>query len=118
MKKSLGFACLAIAAPALAAPLPKPASFAICGACHKVEAGAPSGVGPNLWQVGGRTSGTLDGYDYSPAMKAAKIKWTKAELVSFISGPQARVPGTKMAFGGIKNPADASAVADYLLSLK
>lgn len=101
-----------------AAPLAKPAGFAICGVCHKVEAGAPPAIGPNLWGVGGRVSGTLPGYMYSPAMKAAKIKWTKPEIMSFIANPQKKVPGTKMAYGGQSDPKQQAAIADYLLSLK
>lgn len=105
-------------AAAVAAPVAKPPMFAICGVCHKADAGAAAGIGPNLWGVGGRVSGTAPGYSYSSAMKAAKIKWTKPELVAFITDPQKRVPGTKMAYGGLKNPAQADAVANYLLSLK
>ena len=106
------------AAAASAAPLAKPAAFAMCGVCHKVEAGAPPSIGPNLWGVGGRVSGTLAGYTYSPAMKAAKIKWSKAELVTYITNPQAKVPGTKMAYAGEKDPAKQAAIADYVMSLK
>ena len=119
MKLALGLAVfIAGATVAAAAPLPKPASFAICGVCHKVDKDAGNGVGPNLWGVGGRVSGTLPGYTYSPAMKAAKIKWTKAELVSYLAAPQAKVPGTKMVYAGQKDPAQQAALADYLLSLK
>lgn len=103
---------------AIAAPLAKPASFAMCGVCHKTEAGAAPSIGPNLWGVGGRVSGTLAGYTYSPAMKNAKIKWSKAELTDYISAPQKKVPGTKMAYAGEKDPAKQAAIVDYLMSLK
>ena len=109
---------IALPAAAVAAPLAKPADFAICGACHKVEAGAPSGIGPNLWGVAGRVSGTMPGFAYSPALKAAKIKWNKKDLVAFIQAPQARVPGNKMPYAGQKDPAKAGSIADYVLSLK
>jgi cytochrome c len=119
MKLPIAIAMLSLgAAAAGAAPLPKPPSFAMCGVCHKVEAGAPPAIGPNLWGVGGRTSGTVAGYTYSPAMKSAKIKWTKDTITSYLENPQAKVPGTKMAYAGEKDPAKRAAVADYLLSLK
>ena len=119
MKLPIAIAILSLGTIAAnAAPLPKPPSFAICGVCHKVDAGAAPAIGPNLWGVGGRVSGTLPGYTYSPAMKAAKIKWTKAELVNYISNPQGKVPGTKMAYAGEKDPAKEAAIADYLMSLK
>jgi cytochrome c len=119
MKLPIAIAMLSLgAAAASAAPLPKPASFAMCGVCHKVEAGAAPGIGPNLWGVGGRVSGTLAGFTYSPAMKAAKIKWTKAELMTYLANPATKVPGTKMAYVGQKDPVQQAALADYLLSLK
>ncbi len=119
MKLSIAVAMLSLGAVAAqAAPLPKPPAFAMCGVCHKVEAGAAPGIGPNLWGVGGRVSGTLPGYTYSPAMKNAKIKWSKAELVDYLENPQAKVPGTKMAYAGEKDPTKEAAIADYLMSLK
>src|SRR3546814_6662054 len=59
---------------AMAAPAPKPPAFAMCGACHKVDQGAPHGLGPNLWAIGGKVSGTTPGFKYSPALTKAKIK--------------------------------------------
>jgi len=119
MKPTFAVAFLTLAAAsANAAPLPRPAAFAICGVCHKTEAGQAPGIGPNLFGVGTRVSGTSPGYTYSPAMKAAKIKWSKPEIMQFIAQPQTRVPGTKMAFAGQKDPAAQAAIADYLMSLK
>jgi cytochrome c len=103
---------------AAAAPLPKPATFAVCAACHQVSPTGRAVIGPNLWAVGGRKAGTAAGFAYSPAMKAAGYKWDRAKLVAFISNPQGAVPGTRMAFGGIKDPAKATELANYLLSLK
>lgn len=105
-------------APALAAPAPKPPSFAMCGVCHKVVATDKSTIGPNLFGVGSRKAGTLPGYAYSPAMKKARFAWTRDKLIAFVTDPRATVPGTKMAFAGQKNPQQAAAIADYLLSLK
>lgn len=109
---------LSLGAPALAAPLPKPAMFAVCSACHKVDKGAPNSIGPNLWGIGGTKAGDVAGFTFSPAMKASKIKWTRDNLIAFIQEPQKTVPGTRMPFGGLKNPQSAAAIADYILSLK
>jgi len=106
------------AASAWAAPLPRPAAFGICGACHKVDKGAPNTIGPNLFGVGGTKAGEVAGFTFSPAMKKSGIVWNKANLVRFIQEPQKTVPGTKMPFGGLKNPESAAAIADYILSLK
>jgi cytochrome c len=109
---------LSLAAPAFAAPLPKPAAFGICSACHKTDQGAPNTIGPNLFGVGNTKAGTVPGFAFSPAMQNSKIKWTKANLAAFIQDPQKVVPGTRMPFGGLKNPDSASQIADYILSLK
>lgn len=102
----------------VAAPLAKPPTFAMCGACHQVTPGARSTIGPNLWGVGGRKAGSLAGFSYSPAMTAASFKWDRAKLVAFLKNPKAVVPGTRMAFVGISDPARATEIANYLLSLK
>lgn len=115
--KMTALASAALATSAAAAPLPKPPSFAICGVCHKVEAGAATAMGPNLWGVGNRKAGST-AFAYSPAMKASKLKWDKATLVKYITAPQAVVPGTRMAYVGQKDPKQAAAIADYLFSLK
>ncbi len=101
-----------------AAPLAKPPAFGICGVCHKVDKGAPNGVGPNLFAVGGTKAGGVPGFNFSPAMKKSGLTWDKPTLVKFIMEPQKTVPGTKMPYGGLKNQASAEAIADYILSLK
>ena len=90
----------------------------MCGVCHKIGAGEKSALGPNLFGVGGRKAGALPGYAFSPAMKAAKFVWTRDRLIAYITDPRKTVPGNKMAFAGQKNPQQAAAIADYLLSLK
>lgn len=109
---------LSFAAAAQAAPIAKPPVFGVCSACHKVEKGAPNTIGPNLWGVGNTKAGDVPGFAFSPAMKASKIKWTRANLIAYIQSPQKTVPGTRMPFGGLKDPAAAAQVADYILSLK
>jgi cytochrome c len=109
---------LSVGGQAMAAPAPRPASFAMCAVCHKAVAGEKSMLGPNLFGVGGRQAGTLPGFTYSPAMKNSKIVWKRDVLVKFITDPRKSVPGTRMAFAGIKDPKKAGEVADYLLSLK
>lgn len=111
------FAATATAFPALAAPAPKPAMFAVCAGCHKVGKNEKSFLGPNLFGVGGRKAGTT-GYAYSPAMKASNIRWTRDRLIAFVTDPRKTVPGTKMVYMGQKNPQIAAQIADYLLSLK
>ena len=111
---------LAAAKPKSSVPQPvvQPAEYRQCAACHSVDRSGGNRLGPNLWGVGSRASGSMAGYTYSPAMKDAKIRWNRENLISFIADPRKTVPRTRMPFAGVKNPAAAEKIADYLLSLK
>jgi cytochrome c len=50
-------------------------------------------------------------------MKAKGGTWTYEDLASFLHLPKAYVPGTKMAFPGIKDPAEIAGVVAYLRTL-
>ena len=110
-------ACL-LSVPAAAAPSPRPAAFSLCVTCHVTTQGQKSTIGPNLFGVSDRSSGELAGYAYSSAMKSVGLKWTPEKLAAFITAPQMIVPGTKMAFGGLKDPKKVNEVTEYLESLK
>lgn len=106
------------AAPAAtaAAAVERPASFAICGACHATKADSPPGIGPNLFNIAGKKAGSADGdFDYSDALKGSGKVWTADNLEAFIRAPATAVPGNKMDFPG--SP-DAKAIAAYVGSLK
>jgi cytochrome c len=78
-------------------------SFNKCMACHSIGEGAKNKVGPELNGLDGRKSGTAEGYNYSDANKNSGITWNEAQFKEYIKDPKAKVPGTKMAFAGIKN---------------
>ena len=78
------------------------ASFNKCLACHAIGEGAKNKVGPVLNGLDGRKSGTVEGYSYSEANKNSGITWNEATFKEYIQDPKAKIPGTKMAFAGIK----------------
>ncbi len=88
-----------------------------CAACHSFDEGGPAKVGPNLWNVVGAPHAHMEGFTYSAAMKASTGSWDYASLDQFLTNPKAYIPGTKMAFPGIKKPEDRAAVIAYLRSL-
>ncbi len=92
--------------------------FAQCAACHKADASGRSSIGPNLWKVVGRKSGTLPGFRYSPAMVKAGTVWNDKSLDVYLAAPMTTIPGNRMPFGGIKAPADRQNLIAYLKTLK
>ena len=78
-------------------------SFNKCLACHAIGEGAKNKVGPELNGLDGRHSGSAPDYNYSDANKNSGITWNKEQFLEYIKDPKAKIPGTKMAFAGIKN---------------
>ncbi len=94
-----------------------------CGVCHlalqhAAKADAATKIGPNLYGVVGRQSGTLPGFRFSPAMRGANIVWSYDRLRAYIHAPQTYIPNVRMAFPGLPNQKDADDVAAYLATLK
>ena len=77
--------------------------FGQCRACHQIGPTAKNGVGPAQNGLIGRPAGSYPGYAYSNANKSSGLTWDEATFREYIRAPQAKVPGTKMAFPGIKN---------------
>ena len=103
-------------APAATAEVSGEKSFAKCTACHKVEKGAPNGIGPNLHGIVGKAVASVEGFAYSPAMAAKGGNWDEAALDAYIENPRKVVPGTKMSFAGLKDPQDRADIIAYLQS--
>ena len=99
------------------APSARPVSFALCTMCHSDVAGK-NGLGPSLFGVVGRTAGSVPGYSYSPALKAAGLTWDEATLDRYIAKPRDIVPGTKMSYAGLNDPAKRAEIIAYLATLK
>ena len=89
-----------------------------CQACHTFEKGGPNKVGPNLWNIVGDARGeNRGGFDFSSAMKKKGGTWTYEDLNHFLKSPREFVPGTKMAFAGIKRDSERADVINYLHTL-
>lgn len=92
--------------------------FKKCTSCHNVNKGEGAKVGPGLFGVVGRQRASFAGFSYSDAMKAKGGSWDRESLNQFITKPKDYVPGTKMAFAGIKKPQDRADVILFLESKK
>ena len=93
-------------------------SFRKCLPCHSVGEDARHKIGPVLNGLNGRKSGTIEGYSYSEANKKAEIVWSEASFKDYIKNPMQRVPGTKMAFAGIRNEKEIADLWGYLNQFK
>ncbi|MDP3460174.1 MAG: cytochrome c family protein [Hyphomonas sp.] len=87
--------------------------FAQCMACHTVQEGRHN-VGPSLYGIVGRESGTIPGFKYSDANQNSDLIWTEETLFTYLENPMTFMPGTIMAFAGLRNPQDRADVIAYL----
>ncbi len=103
-------------------PTPQSASdpgaraFQRCAACHSVGPNASDDAGPSLKGVFGRRAGTLGGFAWSDAMRAAGrrgLVWDAATLDRYLTDPEAVVPGTTMPYQG-GSAAERAALIDWL----
>ena len=88
--------------------------FNKCKTCHQIGPTARNSIGPILNGVVGRPAGSIPGYAYSGANKSSGITWDEATLKEYLKSPQAKVPGTKMAFPGLPKEQDIDNVIAYL----
>lgn len=95
--------------------------FRQCRACHQVGASAKNAVGPQLNGIVGRKAGQVEGFNYSEANKTAGAKglvWDDKTLLEYLAAPAQFMPGTKMAYAGLKDEADRKDLIAYLKNQK
>lgn len=88
-----------------------------CASCHDFTKGGPNKVGPELYGVIGRDVAHNPGFTYSDAMSKHGGKWDYDGLNHFLYNPKGAVPGTKMAFAGVKKDNERAALIAYLRTL-
>ena len=71
-------------------------------------------VGPVLNGLIGRKAGTYEGFKYTNANKNSGLVWDEATLADYLRNPRAKIPGTSMAFPGIKKDEEIADLIAYL----
>ena len=87
-----------------------------CSICHSPLADKNI-VGPSLFGLIGRKSGSVAGFHYSAANKAADITWNADILDKYLTSPRDVVPGTIMTYAGLKDAAKRADLIAYLETL-
>jgi cytochrome c len=88
--------------------------FKRCAACHNVGEDAKPGVGPVLNGLLGRKAGTYPGFKYTEANKNSGFTWDEATLANYLKNPRAAIPGTSMAFPGLRKEEEIQDLIAYL----
>ncbi|OBT60537.1 cytochrome c [Pseudogymnoascus sp. 23342-1-I1] len=85
-----------------------------CAQCHTLGDGEANKIGPNLFGLFGRQTGSVEGYSYTDANKQKAITWSTDTLFEYLENPKKYIPGTKMAFGGLKKEKDRNDLITFL----
>jgi cytochrome c len=87
-----------------------------CEICHNFSKGQGPKVGPDLYGVVGRKIASVEGFNYSSALKAKTGTWTFDALNTWLTNPRADVPGTNMTFAGVTSDHQRADIIAYLNS--
>jgi cytochrome c len=89
-------------------------SYRKCFPCHDIGEGAKMKMGPPLNGLEGRKAGTIEGYNYTEVNKNSGIVWNDESFATYIRNPMQAMPGTRMAFVGIRNDKEIADLWAYL----
>jgi cytochrome c len=88
-----------------------------CSSCHISMTRVNSEFGPPLWGIVGRRIASVEGYEYSAALKEESDSWTFERLNAWLSNPMRAIPGTRMRFPGLHEEERRVDMVAYLRTL-
>ncbi len=88
--------------------------FKKCAACHTINQGGATGIGPNLYKTLGSPVAGHAGFVYSAALKGVGGVWDFEKMDAWLKSPRKFADGTKMTFAGLSNPQDRANILAYL----
>ena len=87
----------------------------VCSACHSFNKGGPNKVGPNLYDVVGAKVASVDGFNYSDALKGVGGEWTIEKVDAYLENPNQFAPGNRMTYPGVKDDQKRYNIIAYML---
>ena len=115
LKKTCLLASVLVVASASSALAQTDAAFKKwCLPCHDAGPDAKIKLGPPLNGLDGRKSGTFEGFNYSDAVKNSGITWNEPVFKEYIGNPMQKIPGTRMAFAGVRDTKEQDELWAYL----
>ena len=93
--------------------------FRACKGCHEIGEGARHKVGPHLDGIIGRKAGSMEGFNYSVAMKKAGeegLVWDAEKIAHYLEKPRDFIPGNRMSYRGMAKAGDREALVNWLAS--
>ena len=91
-------------------------AFGQCAACHTIGAGGQSLAGPNLHGIMGRDVASNPRFGYTQALIDHGGRWDALRMDAWLAAPSRVVPGTRMAFAGVRDPMERADLIAYLRS--
>ncbi|WP_082450884.1 c-type cytochrome [Sphingomonas sp. Leaf22] len=89
-------------------------AFGRCAACHTIGAGRQALAGPNLHGIMGRKVAGDARFGYTQALIDHGGSWDAARMDAWLAAPSRVVPGTQMAFAGVRDPMERADLIAYL----
>jgi aldose sugar dehydrogenase len=93
-------------------------AVAECKSCHTFDSGRPLASAIRLWGIVGSSRAGTPYPAYSAALKRVGGQWTEPNLDVFLRDPQAAIPGTSMAYAGVKDDETRKGLIKYLGTLR
>lgn len=88
-----------------------------CALCHSLAEGK-NGNGPSLFRIIDRKAAVLPGFKYSKALRQTAVDesltWSEENLATFLTRPSFLVPGTRMAFPGLKKEIELATLVAWI----
>ena len=86
-----------------------------CRACHSLRTAPDHRVGPPLGGLLNRQAGTVDGYQFSEALRTSGWIWRLPTLLAWLTDPNAAIPNNAMNYVNPLTAEETQRLSEWLL---